>query len=169
MAEIGEDVELGEVLLIVAAVGVGGYLLYKGWQSVQSYFSSATSLASVGAISGITGASQAQTQAAATASSRLQSGGQTIWSDPNSSDFDYLQPGGQTVTEVRHNFWSYLNPWADPVTYTDVPIAQYNLPSGGTVSPAYVPASASGTGASVSDPSQSGFGEVVGGGGGGGF
>ena len=29
MADIGEDVELGEVLLILGAVAIGGYLLYK--------------------------------------------------------------------------------------------------------------------------------------------
>jgi hypothetical protein len=119
----------GETLLVLAAVGVGAFFLYEAFQYVKSYFASATDLSKVGAIPGITGASQSQVAAAGVAAAKLQPGGAVIWS--SGSDFDYIQPSGQVVTQARHNTLNYFLPWTDPVTYTDVAIQDYEMPSGG--------------------------------------
>ena len=129
MADVGEDVELGEVLLILAAVGIGGYFVYK---FVSGYFKSATCILNVGAIPGITGATKAQACAPKIAAGELKSGGSTIWSC--GSDYDYAQPCGDVV-QVRHSFWGQLT--GTPVTYTTVPRNSYVRPKGGTVNPAF--------------------------------
>jgi hypothetical protein len=120
MADAIGDIELAEMLAILAALGVGGYLVYK-------YLKSATCIASVGAIPGVTGATTAQASAANTAAKNIKPGGAVIWSC--GSDFDYLQPCKGIVTEARHNFWDYIpivnNFASGPVTYTDVPISCY--------------------------------------------
>ena len=108
---VADDIELSELLAILAVVGIGGYFVWK-------FASSATCILKPGAIPGITGASQSQVQAASTAASVLKSGGAVIKSC--GSDFDYLQPCGGIVTEARHNALNYIWPWAQPVTYTCV-------------------------------------------------
>jgi len=117
---VSDDIELSELLLIIAAFAVGGYLIYK-------YLSGATCILKPGAIPGVTGATTAQANAATTAGSILKPGGSTIWS--SGSDFDYLQPCGQIVTEARHNFLDYVpilnNFGSGPVKYTCVPIQCY--------------------------------------------
>lgn len=119
MADVIEDVELAELLAIIAAVGVGGYLIYK-------FLSSATCIGKVGVIPGVTGATQAQVCAANTANNKLQNGGYVVWSC--GSDFDYFQPCGGKITEARHNGWNSIWPWGtQPVTYTCVPVACYDF------------------------------------------
>lgn len=120
----------GETLLVLAAVAVGGFFVYEAYKYVKSYFASATDLSKIGAIPGITGASQSQAAAAGVAAGRLQAGGAVIWS--SGSDFDYIQPSGQVVTQARHNAINYLWPWSDPVTYTDVAIQDYEAPAYGS-------------------------------------
>jgi hypothetical protein len=142
MADVGEDVELGEILLILAAVGIGIYFVY---QLVQSFLKSATCLTKVGTIPGVTGATQAQVQAAATAAKNLDPGGSVVWSC--GSDFDYAQPCGDVV-QVRHSFFGQL--FGNPNTYTTVPRDCYVRPSGGVANPRFaccyaVPASAAGS------------------------
>lgn len=130
--DLGEDLGLGEVLAILAAVGIGGYLLYQG---VQSWLNNATCIAKVGAIPGVTGATKAQACAPKIADQTLKAGGSTIWSAGGCcSDFDYAQPCGNVV-QVRHSFWGQL--WGTPVTYTTVPRDSYVRPSGGVVNPAF--------------------------------
>jgi hypothetical protein len=128
---VADDIELSELLVIVAAVGVGGYLLWK-------FMSNATCILKPGTIPGVTGATVAQTQAAAAASCRLKPGGSVIWSC--GSDLDYMQPCNKIVTEARHNGWDYVpivNNWTTPVKYTDVPISCYAVPCGGVLSPQF--------------------------------
>jgi hypothetical protein len=143
MADLGEDVELGEVLLILAVLGVGGYLVYN---FVSGYFKSSLCLNKIGTIPGITGATKAQACAPKIAGCNLKAGGTTIWSC--GSDFDYAEPCGNVV-QVRHSFWGQL--FGTPVTYTTVPRDCYVRPSGGTINPAFaccyscVPASAAGS------------------------
>ncbi len=146
MADLGEDVELGEVLLILAAVGIGGYLVYKFAGAVADYFQNATDITKVGKIPGITGATEAQVHAAEVAAGTLKQGGSVIWSC--GSDFDYVQPCGDVV-QARHTFLGQIT--GTPVTYTTVPAARYVRPKGGTVNPRFaccysceVPASAAG-------------------------
>jgi hypothetical protein len=130
---VSDDIGMAELLAILAAVGIGGYLIYK-------YLGSATCIAKVGAIPGVTGATTAQAQSTAVTASKLKPGGSVIWSC--GSDYDYAQPCGQIITEVRHNPWDYvpiLNNWGSgPLTYTCVPVACY--------SPASTPCLASQTG-----------------------
>lgn len=121
MFDFSDDVGMAELLALVAIFGVGGYFVYK-------FLKTSTCIASVGAIPGITGATQQQVQAAATAGKTLKPGGATVWSC--GSDFDYLQPCGQVVTEARHNWADYIPIWnaiagTQPVTYTDVPVSCY--------------------------------------------
>lgn len=147
MVDVGEDFELGEVLLILAAVGIGIYFVY---QLAQSFLKSAGCLTKVGTIPGVTGATQAQVQAAATAAKTLEPGGSIVWTcadDP--TIYDYGQPCGDVV-QVRHSFLGQL--FGNPATYTTVPRDQYVRPSGGTANPRFaccygcaVPASASGS------------------------
>ena len=149
MADLGEDVELGEVLLILAALGIGGYLIYKAAGSISDWFSNATCIAKVGKIPGVTGATQQQVDAAKTAVGKLKPGGRQIWSC--GSDFDYQQPCG-TVTKARSNWVNAIFPWGtEPVTYTDVAADSYVVPTTGTLTPGLcccyrheVPASAAG-------------------------
>lgn len=122
---IKDDFEIGLLLGGVALVVVVIYYA-KDW------FQNASCIAHIGAIPGITGATKAQVQAAATANCKLHPGGKTIWSC--GSDFDYLQPCGNIVTEVRHSLWCQIT--GTPNSYTDVPIAQYVPPSGGVTAPA---------------------------------
>lgn len=123
---VSDDIELGELLAILAVVGVGGYLIYK-------YLVSATCIAKVGAIPGVTGATTAQANAATAASGILKPGGQTIWTC--GSCFDYVQPCGQTITEARHNFWDYVpianNFGSGPISYSCIPIACYDFTKSG--------------------------------------
>ncbi len=149
MADVAEDIELGEVILILAAVGIGGYLVYNGWEAVKDYFASATDITKVGVIPGITGPSAAQQQATALAAKTLPPGGSIIWSC--GSDFDYVKPSGDVI-QARHNVWNYFWPWSQPVTYTTVPAGSYVRPAGGTVNPRFaccygcsVPVSAAGS------------------------
>lgn len=122
MADVLEDVELAELLAILAAVGIGGYLIYK-------FLDGATCIGKVGAIPGITGATEAQVKAACTANDNLRNGGYVIWSC--GSDFDYFQPCGK-ITEARHNGWNSVWPWGtQPVIYTDVPASCYNFTKSG--------------------------------------
>lgn len=120
MADFADDLGMAELLAILAAIGVGGYFVYK-------YFKSATCITKVGAIPGVTGSTASQATAAVTASSTLKQGGKTIWSC--GSDFDYLQPCQQIVTEARHSWLDYipiLNNWTGgPVKYTCVPVTCY--------------------------------------------
>jgi hypothetical protein len=146
MASLGEEFELGEVLLILGAIAGGIYLLYKGAGAVSCWFKGATCIAKVGTIPGVTGATAAQAQAPQIAAGNLKAGGSTIWSC--GSDYDYAQPCGDVV-QVRHSFWGQL--FGTPVTYTTVPRDCYVRPAGGTVNPAFaccyacaVPASAAG-------------------------
>jgi len=134
MADLGEDVELGEVLLILGAVGIGIYFLYVGGSALSNWFSGLTCLNKKPAIPGVTGPTQAQSQAPQIAASMLEKGGAIIASDPNSTDFDYAQPNGDVV-QVRHSFWGQL--FGTPVTYTTVPRDSYVRPAGWTVSPMY--------------------------------
>ncbi len=133
MADFGEDVELGEVLLILLALGVGGYFLYKGAASLADLFKKKTTCVIC--------------DNAKTAVKTLKSGGSQIWSC--GSDFDYAQPCGDVVQVRRASLWCQA--WGTPVTYTTVPRNQYVRPSGGTRNPAFVccyadqtPASAAG-------------------------
>lgn len=146
MADVAEDFELGEVLLILLALGVGGYFLY---QAVQGWLKSASCLTKVGTIPGITGATQAQVQSAATAAKNLQAGGSIIWTCSNDGTvYDYAQPCGDVV-QVRHSFLGQL--FGTPSTYTTVPRDSYVRPAGGVVNPRFAccyacaPASASGS------------------------
>ena len=111
MASLGDEFEIGELILFLGIAGAIIYFLHK-WLSMS------TCLVKVGTIPGITGASQSQTQAAATAACKLKPGGKVTWSC--GSDFDYQQPCG-TITQARHNPVNYLWPWSNPVTYTCVP------------------------------------------------
>lgn len=117
--DVTDDIGLAELLALVAAFAVGGYLIYRFWEN-------ATCTAKLGAIPGVTGASQTQVDAAKTAASKLRTGGATIWQC--GSDFDYLQPCNAIVTEARHNTVNYFWPWSEPVNYTDVPVACYCKP-----------------------------------------
>lgn len=155
MADVGEDVELGEVLLILGAIGVGIYLLYKFFSSPAAKAAvDQTALAlqgkgctaKVGPVPGIIGATQAQVCAANAAGKKLQAGGSVIWSC--GSCYDYAEPDGDVV-QVRKSFWGSLV--GNPLTYTTVPRDSYVRPPGGTVNPQFaccygcqVPASASG-------------------------
>jgi hypothetical protein len=132
VADLGEDFELGEVLLILGALGVGIYLAYKLIAGIGDYFKNATCIATVGKIPGVTGATAAQANAPQIAASALKAGGSTIWS--RGSDYDYAQPCGNVV-QVRHSFWGQL--WGTPVTYTTVVRDSYVRPAGGTVNPAF--------------------------------
>lgn len=132
MADLGEDFELGEVLLILGAVGLGIYLLYKLVGGIGDYFKNATCITKVGTIPGVTGATQQQAQAPQIAAGVLKPGGSTIWSC--GSDYDYAQPNGDVV-QVRSSFWGQL--FGTPVTYTTVPRDSYVRPAGGTVNPAF--------------------------------
>lgn len=116
MSDLGEQFELAEMLAILAALGIGGYFAYK-------FLKDATCIAKPGAIPGITGASQSQVDAAKTAACRLKPGGAIVMQC--GSDYDYLQPCGNTVTEARHNALNYVWPWSQPVTYKCVPAACY--------------------------------------------
>lgn len=153
MADVGEDVELGEILLILGVVGVVIYLLYKLFSSdTAKAAADQTALAlqgkgctaKVGPVPGIIGATQAQVCAANTAGKNLEAGGSVIWSC--GSCYDYAQPNGDVV-QVRKSFWGGLV--GDPLTYKTVPRDSYVRPAGGTVSPQFaccyaVPASAAG-------------------------
>jgi len=166
MADIGEDFELGEVIVILGAVGLGVYLLYKLGGSISDYFKKSLCLSNVGAIPGVTGATEAQSKAPQIAAQNLPAGGSVIWSaGADCSDFDYAKPCGDVV-QVRHSFWGQLT--GTPVTYTTVPRDSYVRPAGGTTNPAFaccygctIPASAAGFPACC--------GGAFGGGGGGGF
>lgn len=127
---LSRKIEQGQTVLILAAVAVGGFFVYEAYQFIKNYFASATDLSKVGAIPGVTGASQSQAAAAGVAAGRLQAGGAVIWS--SGSDFDYMQPSGQVVTQARHNPVNYIWPWSDPVTYTDVAIQDYEMPAYGS-------------------------------------
>lgn len=129
MADVGEDVGLFEILLILGAVGVGGYLL---WKAAGSYLTSAKCLVNVGAIPGVTGATQAQTQAAAKAAACAPAGGTVIWSC--GSDYDYIKPCGN-ILQVRHSFFGQL--FGTPNTSTTIPASDYKWPSGGTRNPQF--------------------------------
>lgn len=119
---VSDDIELGELLAILAVVGIGGYFVYK-------YLSSATCILKPGAVPGVTGATTAQAAATTLANCRLKKGGAVVWSC--GSDFDYLQPCGQIVTEARHNLLDYvpiLNNWGSgPMKYTCVPATCYDF------------------------------------------
>lgn len=145
MADIGEDVELGEMLLILGALGVGIYLLYKLFSSptaaaaakgatdqISLLLQGKACTAKVGPLPGIIGATQAQVCAANTAGKNLQSGGSVVWSC--GSCYDYAQPNGDVV-QVRKSFWGSLT--GNPLTYTTVPRDCYVRPAGGTVSPQF--------------------------------
>jgi hypothetical protein len=117
---VSDDIELSELLLIFAVIGAGAYLIYK-------YLNGATCIVKPGTIPGVTGATTAQANAAVNASCKLKAGGKVVWSC--GSDFDYLQPCNQIVTEARHNFLDYVpilnNFGSGPVKYTCVPVACY--------------------------------------------
>lgn len=154
MADFGEDFELGEVLLILGAVGLGIYLLYKLFSSpTAKAAANQTALAlqgkactaTVGPVPGIVGATQAQVCAANNAGKNLASGGSVIWSC--GSCYDYAEPCGNVV-QVRKSFWGSLT--GNPLSYTTVPRDCYVRPPGGTVNPQFaccysVPASAAGS------------------------
>ena len=123
MAGVAEDVELAELLAILAAVAVGGYLIY-------SYLKGATCIAKVGAVPGVTGATKGQATAASDASAIIKPGGAVVWSC--GSCYDYLQPCGQTVTEARSNWADKIpifNNWTTPVKYSCVPATCYDFSS----------------------------------------
>ncbi len=147
MADLGEDVELGEILLILAALGIGGYFVYKGGAAFADWFNGLTCLNKKGSIPGVTGPTQAQSQAPQIAAATLEQGGGIVASDPNSSDFDYAQPNGDVV-QVRHSLWGQL--WGTPVTYKTISRDSYVRPTGWTFTPMYAccygctPASAAG-------------------------
>ena len=132
MADVSTDVELGEVALILALVGLGGYALYKVAGSIGDYFKDSLDVTSVGKIPGVTGATQKQACAPKIASENLPAGGSTIWSC--GSDFDYAKECGDVV-QVRHSFWGQL--WGTPVTYKTIPRDSYVRPSGGVVNPQF--------------------------------
>jgi hypothetical protein len=111
VASIGDEFEIGELILFLGIAGAIIYFLHK-------WLSTSTCLANLGSVPGITGASQSQVDAAKTAANTLKPGGKVVWSC--GSDFDYQQPCG-TVTQARHNPVNYIWPWANPVTYTCVP------------------------------------------------
>jgi len=127
MAALGEDVGLGEIILILAGLGIGGYVLYK-WAT------GLTCLNKKAVIPGVTGPTEAQRLAPQIAAGLLQQGGAIVASDPNSSDFDYSQPNGDVV-QVRHSFWGQL--FGTPVTYTTVPRDSYVRPAGWTYNPKF--------------------------------
>lgn len=136
MADIGEDVELFEVLLILGIVGVGGYFAYKGLKSLANYFKPGAPgtggvgcTVKLGIIPGIIGATQSQVCAGKIAGANLPAGGKVIWSCCSDSviggnSFDYRNPDG-TVTLARRNWLNYVWPWADVMTYTKMSAADY--------------------------------------------
>lgn len=140
MADVEENVTLFEVILILGAVGVGIYFLYKLFSSctavaaaktvgaVAKCFGS-TCIAKVGALPGISGATKSQVCAANCAAKILKPGGKDIWSC--GTDFDYLQPCGEIVTEARHNPLNYVWPWSAVMNYKCVPVNCYTLPTTG--------------------------------------
>jgi hypothetical protein len=119
---VKDNAEIGLYLGILILVG---YIL---WQA-RNWFSGINCITNVGSIPGVTGATKAQTQAAQTTACRLRAGGKTIWSC--GSDYDYLQPWGQIVTEVRHTFTGQV--FGNPNSFTDVPLACYTPPCGGGI------------------------------------
>ena len=112
---------------MLGIVAVILYFLYKFLQDPLCINKAA-------AIPGVTGPTVCQQKAPQIAAANLQAGGQVIWSDPNSTDYDYEQPNGDVV-QVRSSFWGQLK--GTPVTYTTVPSSQYQFPNYGTVNPRF--------------------------------
>jgi hypothetical protein len=118
-----DEIKAGGMILMLGIVGVILYFLYK-------FLQNPTCIAKIGSIPGVTGATVCQAKAPQIAASNLQPGGHIIWTDPNSTDYDYAQPNGDVV-QVRSSFWGQLT--GTPVTYTTVSRSAYAFPNYGTI------------------------------------
>jgi hypothetical protein len=122
-----DEIKAGGALLMIGIVAIILYYLYKFLQNPLC-------LNKAAAIPGVTGPTVAQQKAPQIAAANLQAGGQVIWSDPNSTDYDYMQPNGD-VTQVRSSFWGQLT--GTPVTYTTISRDAYQFPSYGNANPRF--------------------------------
>lgn len=116
---VKDDLEIGLFFGILILIAVGIYYA-KDW------FANLTCTLKPGAIPGITGATKCQVCAAKNTANRLKAGGEVIWSC--GSDYDYLQPCNDVVTEVRHSLLGQIR--GVPFTFTDVAASCYTAPDG---------------------------------------